>query len=117
LYDPYSSVTVAEAMGDLTFTIAADQSSRMVISVAGEVDLATSAELVECVQTHADRDVVLELSPVAFLDSAGIGALVRSYQLVHASGHTLRTCGEPDNVRKVLEIGGVLDTLHGDDGD
>jgi anti-sigma B factor antagonist len=101
-------------MGDLTFEITADRSSRMVISVAGEVDLATSAELVECVQANADRDVILDLSGVAFLDSAGIRALVRSYRLVHDSGYTLRTSGEPDNVRKVLEIVGVLDTLHGD---
>src|SRR5262245_43205033 len=101
-------------MGDLTFEIRADQSSRMVISVAGEVDLATGAELVECVQTNADRDVVLDLSRVAFLDPAGVGALVRSYQFVYDSGHSLRTRGEPDNVRKVLEIVGVLDTLHGE---
>jgi len=101
-------------MGDLTFEITADHSSRMVISVAGEVDLATSAELVDCVQTNADRDVVLDLSRVAFLDSAGVRALVHSYRLLRDSGHTLRTSGEPDNLRMVLEIVGVLDTLHGE---
>ena len=101
-------------MSDLTFEVTADR-SRIVIAVAGELDLATSGDLVECVQTKADRDVILDLIKLAFLDSAGISALVRSYQFVEESGHSLRTSGEPDNIRKVLEIVSVLDTLHADD--
>jgi anti-anti-sigma regulatory factor len=61
-------------MGDLSFEVTVDHSeSTLVVSVGGEADLATSTEPVECVQTNADRDVVLDLSGVA-----------------HGSGHALR---------------------------
>jgi len=50
------------------------------VRVRGDVDLTTSPVLIDALTAIADeghREVRLDLSEVTFLDSAGIGALVR----------------------------------------
>jgi anti-sigma B factor antagonist len=101
-------------MAQLRFDIQPQGPDRVVIAVAGEIDLASAPDLTSCLSEHPDRDVVLDLSEVTFLDSSGISALVHAQQTLHASGHTLGTTSERDHVRKVLEIAGLADTLHGD---
>jgi|SRR5690349_1648184 anti-sigma B factor antagonist len=101
-------------MPGLTFDIKPDGASRVVIAVAGEVDMATAPALVECLRDHADRDVIVDLSNVGFLDSSGIGALIYGYNTLAEAGHVLRTIGERDNVRKVIEVAGVAGLLHSD---
>jgi anti-sigma B factor antagonist len=61
-----------------------------------------------------DRDLAVDLSAVTFLDSAGMAALVRGNQAITAAGHKLGTFAEQDNVRRVLEIGGLDKLFHPD---
>ena len=49
-------------------------------------------------------DVVLQLDQVEFVDSSGLGALVRLTQAVRAKGGDLKLSGTPANIRKVLEM-------------
>jgi anti-anti-sigma factor len=100
-------------MAQLRFHVQPQGPDRVVIAVAGEIDLATAPDLSRRVLEHRERDVVLDLSEVTFLDSSGISALVHAQQSLLASGHTLRTTGERDHVLKVLQIAGLADILHG----
>ena len=102
-------------MPHLQFDIRADESKRVVIAVAGEVDLSTAPELVECLNAHADRDVIVDLSGVGFLDSSGINALIQGYNTLRDEGHTLRTIGEQGHVLQLLELTGLTDILHDED--
>jgi anti-anti-sigma factor len=86
----------------------------VVIAVAGEVDMATAPQLDACLSAHSDRDVTVDLSGVTFLDSTGLSTLVTARRALGATGHTLRTTGEQDHVRTVLEVAGLLGPLHGD---
>ena len=101
-------------MPELVFDIREDGSSRVAIAVTGEIDMATAPELFECLCAHADRDVVVNLSGVGFLDSSGLGALVRGHKVLRAAGHVLHTTGERDIVLRVLEIAGLAGILHGE---
>jgi anti-sigma B factor antagonist len=101
-------------MPELTFDITPDGPSRVVIAVAGEVDMATAPSLAECLADHADHDVILDLSGVGFLDSSGLTALINGHRVLRESGHILRTTGERDNVLKVLEIADLTSILHGE---
>jgi anti-anti-sigma factor len=53
-------------------------------------------------------DVVLQLDPVEFIDSSGLGALMRLMQAARAKGGDLKLSGVPPNIRKVLELTHLL---------
>jgi anti-sigma B factor antagonist len=53
-------------------------------------------------------DVVLQLDHVEFVDSSGLGALVRLTQAARAKGGDLKLSGVPEKVRKVLQLTNLL---------
>jgi anti-sigma B factor antagonist len=79
------------------------------ITVVGEVDIATSAQLRDACLEALDLggDVELDLGAVQFLDSSGISVLVQTRQRVDRLGRrfAIRAASRP--VRRVLEISGL----------
>lgn len=53
-------------------------------------------------------DIVLELNRVDFVDSSGLGALVRLVQAARAKGKDLKLCGLSPYVRKTLEMTSLI---------
>jgi anti-sigma B factor antagonist len=53
-------------------------------------------------------DVVLQLDHVEFLDSSGLGALVRLMQAARSKGGDLKLSGLPPNIHKVLKMTSLL---------
>jgi anti-sigma B factor antagonist len=53
-------------------------------------------------------DVVLQLDQVEFVDSSGLGALVRLMQAARSKGKDLKLSGVPPKIRKVLEMTSLL---------
>jgi anti-sigma B factor antagonist len=53
-------------------------------------------------------DVVLQLEQVEFVDSSGLGALMRLVQAARAKGGDLKLSGVPPKVRKVLQLTNLL---------
>jgi anti-sigma B factor antagonist len=91
----------------LTVTTHAD---RTVVSVAGEIDLATQGllraqlnDLVVAGQVH----LVLDLSEVDFVDSTGLGALIGTRRRVHAFHGSLVLVIPNEAVMKVFTITGL----------
>jgi anti-anti-sigma factor len=105
---------VSDAPGRLSIDVRQDGEARVVIAVAGEVDMATAPQLGEVLGTQTGVDLVVDLSRVPFLDSSGLSVLVRTRADLAGTGRTLRVIGEQDNVRKILEVTGLLGPLHGD---
>jgi len=86
----------------------------LVVTVAGEVDLATSPELSQAVEGSANGAVrvVADLSAITFVDSSGISALVRAQSELARRGLELRVvaaAGGP--VFRVLELMSLTDVL------
>jgi anti-sigma B factor antagonist len=50
------------------------------------------------------RKILLQLSEVEFINSAGIGELVGAYISVSNRGGKLKLCGIPDKVYKMLKV-------------
>jgi anti-sigma B factor antagonist len=96
----------------LRITTTIDERGWLVVTVAGEIDLATAPQLAACLVDAADRDVAADLSAVTFLDSSGLSALVAGSRAVAAGGHILRTFGERETVLRVLEISGLDVVFH-----
>jgi len=53
-------------------------------------------------------DVVLHLEQVEFIDSSGLGALVRLMQSARSKGGDLKLSGVPPRIRKTLDMTGLL---------
>lgn len=96
----------------LAITTTIDDRGQRVITVGGEVDLATAPHLAGALLELTDRDVAVDLTAVTFLDTSGISALALGNRAVTKAGHRFRTFGEQDHVRRVLEIAGLDKMFH-----
>jgi anti-sigma B factor antagonist len=86
-----------------------DADGRVVLAVAGEVDLSTAPELHRELDRLVDAGagtVVADLTAVTFLDSTGLSALVAGRNRARAAGGDLRlVCGQL-RLLAVLRAGG-----------
>jgi anti-sigma B factor antagonist len=81
-----------------------------VIDVRGEVDLATSHELDEQLATliwGRPELLVVDLTDVTFMDSTGLGVLVKSVRDVRAGGGDLRLVATQPQIIRLLELTGL----------
>ncbi len=86
-----------------------------VVAIRGELDLHTAPQLEERLE-GLDANVLLDLSGCEFIDSTGIGLIVRTWQRLDAGpdgdgGSHLALCGPGDQVRRLLEITGLESSL------
>ncbi len=81
------------------------------LRVSGELDMVTAGVLRDAISSLAaehDGSVVLDVAGVTFIDSSGINALVGARHGLTARGHALELRGMSPNVRRVLEVAGVV---------
>jgi anti-sigma B factor antagonist len=87
------------------------------LHVAGEIDMATVAELVTAMTaaiiTDATAAVLVDFTEVTFCDSSGIAALDHAYFEAGQRAVTFRLANPQPAVRRVLKITGLLDRLTG----
>jgi anti-sigma B factor antagonist len=78
-----------------------------VLPLKGEIDLHVSpvitASLNAMVEKKPDR-VVIDLSDVTYIDSAGLAALIQAMQTVEAYGGKFLLAGLQETVRSIFEI-------------
>jgi len=83
-------------------------------SVAGEVDLATAAELLAkliVVATVTTDDLVLDCSDLEFIDSMGVSVFERIKRMLEADNRRLRVVGMNGRARRPFEILGLTERL------
>ncbi|MFI2712313.1 STAS domain-containing protein [Micromonospora sp. NPDC018662] len=81
-----------------------------VLEVRGELDMATSPRLHEALQRlidAGDRQVVVDLAGVGFMDSSGLGALVVMFKALREAGGRLVLAAVRPPVRSVLAVTSV----------
>jgi anti-anti-sigma factor len=94
----------------MNFTCTARPSGqRLVVTVAGDIDLAIYPRFQAEAEAWAgkDTDIILECSEVSFIDSMGLRVLVEFRRLVTEAGHTFTLAGPSRPVTRVLELAGV----------
>ena len=85
-------------------------SDRYLITVSGEVDLATSPELDIAIIAAIDAgtaSVVIDLSDVSFMDSSGLGVIVRALKRCREAENDLDLVITNERVLKVFGITGL----------
>jgi anti-sigma B factor antagonist len=86
-----------------------DRDGAAVVTVQGEVDLATSPQLRDCLTAVVEKStaVVVDLDQVGFIDSTGIGVLVGAVKRARSTGGDLSLVCTQRRILKVLEITGL----------
>lgn len=90
-----------------------------VIAVDGELDLNTAPQLEERLEAafvEGNGGLLIDLSNCEFIDSTGIGLIVRAWQRLDADGDSgggssFALCGLSDQVRRLLEITGLESSI------
>jgi len=85
-------------------------SDRYLITVSGEVDLATSPELDVAIIAAIDSgatSVVIDLTDVSFMDSSGLGVIVRALKRCREAENDLDLVITNERVLKVFGITGL----------
>lgn len=92
--------------------VATDHEERLVVTVAGEIDL-FSAWLIDATlaDAHDDRHVRIDCAEVNFMDSTGLSALLRHSHRLRGGGGSLRLTRPSGAVRHVVDIAGLGDIL------
>ncbi|MCU1429485.1 MAG: putative anti-sigma factor antagonist [Actinomycetia bacterium] len=83
-----------------------------IVRIEGEVEFATAPRLRATLLDLAHQGalpVILDLSEVSFLDSAGISLLIQAKKRLANGGSDLVLRAPQRNVRRVLEISGVTE--------
>ena len=83
---------------------------RLVVSVAGDLDLGSAPELESTVASLAPfgHPVVIDLSGVDFIDSSGVRSLLAVNQLVTGGGGVPVTLtGSSSSTRRLIELTGI----------
>jgi anti-anti-sigma factor len=89
------------------FWVTADLTAAQPVVVArGELDAASSADLLESIDTAAGRGqgLVLDLGEVTFIDSSGLRAITEVLRRSHAEGFEFRVTAMSDAVRRVFDM-------------
>ncbi len=85
-------------------------SDRYIVAVSGEVDLATSPELDIAIISALEsgtESVVVDLSDVSFMDSSGLGVIVRGLKRCREADKELDLVITNERVLKVFGITGL----------
>jgi anti-sigma B factor antagonist len=90
-----------------------------VLALTGEIDLYTSPEFKdELLRVAADgaEYVVIDLTETTFIDSTGLGVILRGVERLGRSGGKLVVVCTDRNIRKVFEVTGLdrVFTLYGE---
>jgi anti-anti-sigma factor len=79
-----------------------------VVTVVGELDVASSEALErELAKLHEVALVVVDLRGLAFIDSTGLGVLVRAHQLAQEQGRRLGLVRSDGQVNRLLVLTGL----------
>ena len=81
-----------------------------VVSARGEVDVFSAPDLdteLDALIAAGSARLVVDLSDVAFLDSTGLGVLVKALKHAREAGGWLHLVVTSDRIRKIFEITGL----------
>jgi len=100
-----------------------DRDGVRIVTIDGELDLSTAPQLEQKLEGDGEARLLIDLSGCEFIDSTGIGLIVRTWQRLDASRgddapSRFALCGLSDQVRRLLHITGLessIDTYRGRD--
>jgi anti-sigma B factor antagonist len=105
-------------MSELLSITRTDNGDAVVLALAGELDVISAPDLAEqldALAAGACPRVVLELSRLSFVDSAGVSVLVKARHEAEANGRRLILRGATEQVHQVFSVLGLAGWLDVED--
>ncbi|GMK42058.1 anti-sigma factor antagonist [Paenibacillus sp. CCS19] len=93
-----------------------NQEGRCTVYLSGELDLETASQMRAAMSTLvelSDRELVLNLRDLRYMDSTGIGILVSVVRARHAKNAPFLVEAIPPNIRKLFDMTGISPFLSG----
>ncbi len=78
-----------------------------VVALSGELDIVSADQVANALVAVTAATVVVDLSNLEFIDSTGIGAVIRGRNQIMAQGNRLVVTRPQDGVRRVLDVTGL----------
>ncbi len=98
---------------EATFEVSKESGSGYaLVSVVGEVDVATAPQLRDRLGEAVAEGfptVVADLTGVTFLDSTALGVLIETKKLCDGAGETMRIAVSEPRILKIFEITGLIE--------
>lgn len=100
-----------------SFGIAAvrHEDGEVAVSPAGDLDVSTSHKLLACVEgllAEGRSRITLDLQAVTFIDSSGLGTLVKAHKRAAATSAELVVAGPRPHIYRAMEISGILKVIN-----
>jgi anti-sigma B factor antagonist len=92
----------------------ANKGEAAIVSISGELDLASSPALEEELERVAATDaslVIVDLRELEFMDSTGLSVLVRAHQRATENSQRFGLVNGSQQVQRLLSLTGVADRL------
>ena len=92
-----------------------DRADHAVVTAAGEIDAATADTVADAVAgALADgyQQVLLDFARVTFIDSTGLGMLVKSHRAAETAGARFAVVHPTPQTRKLIRVLGLDQLLH-----
>ena len=83
------------------------------MSIAGEFDIAATADVASIVHPHVGADILVDLDAVTFMDSSGLQCLLVLQAEAADTGRRLRVGKVSPAVARLFELSGLSATLGG----
>lgn len=90
---------------------AGSNGSRIVIRLNGKLSLETVHNFIQTLRPEPSLQLILDLSGVSFLDSAGVGALVQLFVHRRNLGQTFALTGLTRQSSAVIQVAGLTKLL------
>ena len=76
------------------------------IYIKGEIDLNTIDQIEKVLEEglETNKNILIDMKDVRFIDSTGIGLLVKIYKSLKSKGNSIQIINARENVRKVFRI-------------
>jgi anti-anti-sigma factor len=87
-----------------------------VLTVTGDIDLASAADFETCLRSALDRapsSIVIDLAALTFIDSSGLRALVSVSKEAQSRDATIALRNVPRHAQRVLDITGLSELFDG----
>ena len=87
--------------------------TNLIVRISGDLDLHTVPALRKRIEARLDQEVgiknlILNLTGVDFVDSAGIGFIIGRYKRISKHGGQLRVVNIKESINKVFKLSGIL---------
>lgn len=95
--------------------IVSSKNKTLAVKLDGELDLVSAHEFRETVDRAMDemtsQNLIIDMARVSFIDSSGLGVLLGRFRRIKAKNGQMIICGLSANVKRILEMSGVLNYI------